>query len=280
MNNSKRRFLFQNGGYYHIYYKDKIASAFEPAHSHEFWHCVFVTRGRITQDQGGVQYYQVANEVLFTPPGVEHSLYAFSSETVYYCMAFSGELLGDVLRAYPHIEADLSNIRVNFELSREAAGLFDNICAVLRMLPESAIPYSRDQGYHLACAALSTALGEAPMLSRQWIIQREENPMNAVLRYFENYYYENLNIEEIAERFGFKCSTFCYRFRDRTGISPKRYITEKRIHEAIRLIEQGGLALNQVAEQVGYTDFSTFYRNFTRIMRQSPSEYQEKVRKG
>ncbi len=279
MNNSKRRFLFQNGGYYHIYYKDKNASTYEPTHSHEFWHCLFVTRGRITHEQGGTQYYQVEREVLFTPPGADHSLFAFAGETIYYCLAFSEELLEDALRAYPHIEKDLSNIRINFELSREAAGLFDNICAVLRMLPESTIPYARDQGYHLACAAISAALKEAPVASKQWIEQRAENPMNAVLRYFENYYYENLNIEEIAERFGFKCSTFCYRFRDRTGISPKRYLTEKRIHEAICLIEEGGLPLNQVAERVGYTDFSTFYRNFIRIMRVSPSEYQEKVRK-
>ena len=59
MNISKRRFLFQNGGYYHIFYRDVRVSAYEHPHMHSFWQCLFVKKGRITQIQDGTKYYQV-----------------------------------------------------------------------------------------------------------------------------------------------------------------------------------------------------------------------------
>lgn len=60
-----------------------------------------------------------------------------------------------------------------------------------------------------------------------------------------------------------------------TSAPPKRYIAEKRMHEALRLIHQKELALSRIAEDVGYKDFSTFYRNFYKTTGKSPSAYRE-----
>ena len=111
MNISKRRFLFQNGGYYHIFYRDVRVSAYEHPHMHSFWQCLFVKKGRITQIQDGTKYYQVEGEVFLTPPGREHSLYVFANDTVYYCVSFSEALLEDALIPYPQIKKDFSNIK-------------------------------------------------------------------------------------------------------------------------------------------------------------------------
>lgn len=142
------------------------------------------------------------------------------------------------------------------------------------------MPYEKDCGYHIACAVISAALADAPLLSQGQPNDgnEQESTMNAVVRYFEQFYFENLNIEEIAEKFGFKRGTFCNRFIERTGLSPKRYLTERRIHEAMCLIDTTDLPLNKVAEQVGYNDFSTFYRNFLRMTQKTPSEYQAQLR--
>lgn len=58
-------------------------------------------------------------------------------------------------------------------------------------------------------------------------------------------------------------------FRQYTGKSVKQYVTEVRIKEAKRLIGLGELPL----QQVGYRDFSTFYRNFLKLAGVSPAEY-------
>ena len=280
MNISKRRFLFQNGGYYHIFYRDVRVSAYEHPHMHSFWQCLFVKKGRITQIQDGTKYYQVEGEVFLTPPGREHSLYVFANDTVYYCVSFSEALLEDALIPYPQIKKDFSNIKVNYCVSPQRLALLDASCAALMKMPESVMPYEKDCGYHIACAVISAALADAPLLSQGQPNDgnEQESTMNAVVRYFEQFYFENLNIEEIAEKFGFKRGTFCNRFIERTGISPKRYLTERRIHEAMCLIDTTDPPLNKVAEQVGYNDFSTFYRNFLRITQKTPSEYQAQLR--
>lgn len=280
MNNNKRRFLFQNGGYYHVFYRDVKVSAYEHPHTHSFWQCLFVKNGRITQIQDGLKYHQVEGEVFLTPPGCEHSLYVFADDTVYYCISFSEVLLEDAIESYPQIEKDFSNIRINYSVSAQWRSLLEVLCSALTKIPKSTMPYGKDCGYHIACAALITALADAPLITQKKLNgeSNPENTMQAVVRYFEQYYFENLNIEEIAEKFGFKRATFCNRFIEHTGISPKRYLTERRIHEAMRLIDTTDLTLNKVAELVGYNDFSTFYRNFLHMTQTKPSEYQARLR--
>lgn len=41
----------------------------------------------------------------------------------------------------------------------------------------------------------------------------------------------------------------------------------------------GSIPLNKIAEEVGYNDFSTFYRNFCKMMEKPPSEYRAQVEK-
>lgn len=279
MNNSKRRILFQNGGHYHIFYRDVKANTYEHTHTHSFWQCVFVKKGRITQIQDGMKYYQVAGEAFLTPPGREHSLYGFANDTVYYCLSFSETLLDDAQALFPQIKKDFSNIRIYYSIAPERIALLDTSCAALMKAPESAAPFKKDYGYHIACAAVIAALADAPLLSGEEANGADApgNTMDAVVRYLEQFYYENLNIEEIAEKIGFKRGTFCNRFIKRTGISPKRYLTEKRIHEAMCLIDNTDLPLNKIAEQVGYNDFSTFYRNFLRMTQNTPSGYQARL---
>ena len=275
MNNNHRRFLFQNGGFYHIFYRDMRISAYESKHSHSFYQCTYVRRGRITQIQTGMKYYQVAGEVFLSPPGCEHSLYTFANDTVYYCISFSETLLEDALSSYPHIKKDFSNIRINYSLSSQRVAFLDTACKVLMEIPESGIPYERDHGYHIACAVVIAALADAPMIMREREndMNKPRNIMNAAIRYLEQFYYEDISIDDIADKFGFKRGTFCNRFIERTGISPKKYITEKRIHEAMLLIDTTELPFNVIAERVGYNDFSTFYRNFLRMTQKTPSEY-------
>lgn len=51
------------------------------------------------------------------------------------------------------------------------------------------------------------------------------------------------------------------------------YIQEKRIEEASCLI-RGGLPINQAAEQVGFNNYSYFYKTFKKIIGCNPTDYQ------
>ena len=83
---------------------------------------------------------------------------------------------------------------------------------------------------------------------------------------------------QLIEMSRFTKTTFFSCFREATGATPKQYITEKRMYKAVQLIQDTDLPFCQIAEEVGYHDFSTFFKNFCRMSSCSPTEYREKFR--
>lgn len=273
MNNKRRRLMFQAGGQYHLFLDTKYSGYMQP-HTHSFYQCVFVKQGHITQMLNGMKYHQIQGDMFFTPPECEHSLFVFGNDTIYYCLSFSRALGEKALALYPDILPDLSNIPPLYSLSGKAYKMLSNIFDALIVEPESVIPNINNEGYHLACAAVMTALSDAAVIkARPTDGYDEENTMNEAVSFMEQYYFQDLTLEEIAERFHFTKYNFYRKFIKKVGVSPKQFITEKRLQEALRLIHHTDYSLNKIAEQVGYNDFSTFYRNFYRMTGKNPSDY-------
>jgi AraC-like DNA-binding protein len=61
----------------------------------------------------------------------------------------------------------------------------------------------------------------------------------------------------------------------------KQYISERRIKQAVCLSNEQDLSLQEIAAIVGYEDYSTFFRNFHKIVGISPIQYRNnKIEKG
>lgn len=84
-----------------------------------------------------------------------------------------------------------------------------------------------------------------------------------------------LTVDGLARISTLSRSVFCKAFQQYTGKTVKAFITELRIGEATKIINTGDLSLQEIAEKVGYTDFSTFYRNFIQITGVSPAKYKK-----
>lgn len=68
---------------------------------------------------------------------------------------------------------------------------------------------------------------------------------------------------------------FCRSFKQSTGITPHRYVLQRRMELAKRLLEQSSGYLAEIARQVGFADQSQFTRVFHRIVGMTPSEYRK-----
>ena len=78
-------------------------------------------------------------------------------------------------------------------------------------------------------------------------------------------------IEEIANHL-FVSQTYLFRlFQKELHQTPRRYIMEKRMLLAQKMISTGEKATS-VCEQCGFYDYTTFYRNYTAFFGRSPSE--------
>lgn len=62
-------------------------------------------------------------------------------------------------------------------------------------------------------------------------------------------------------------------FRRSLGMSPQQYLTEKRMQRAWQLLETSDLAVQQIADRVGYTSLSSFSHRFREHFGYSPRHF-------
>lgn len=96
--------------------------------------------------------------------------------------------------------------------------------------------------------------------------------LDRVLAYVEAHLSERITLERIARHFYVSESTISQTFRKKMGVSFYRCVTQRRLIAAKELIA-GGTALESVSNQVGFMDYSAFYRAFRQEYGISPRQY-------
>ena len=98
--------------------------------------------------------------------------------------------------------------------------------------------------------------------------------LDQVMMYVEEHLSDKITLAEVARHFWVSQSTVSQTFRNKMGVSFYRCVTQRRLISAKTLIQQG-LSLETVAEQVGFTDYSAFYRAFKQEYGISPRQFRK-----
>lgn len=102
-----------------------------------------------------------------------------------------------------------------------------------------------------------------------------ENPLlEQVITYIHGHYGECLSLQNTAQRFFVSPSTIEHLFTQKLGWSFYRYVTKRRIIEAQNQIA-AGVPIKTVCANCGYSDYSNFYKAFTKEVGFSPSQYRD-----
>jgi len=96
--------------------------------------------------------------------------------------------------------------------------------------------------------------------------------LERVLNYVEANLSEKITLESTAKQFLVSASTISQIFHKQMGVSFYRIVTQRRLIAAKNKINIG-MPMEEVAEQVGFRDYSTFYRAFKQEYGISPREY-------
>ena len=97
--------------------------------------------------------------------------------------------------------------------------------------------------------------------------------MLEILEHINVHYKENIQAEELASLSGFSPSHFRRMFKSLTGKTISLYVQTLRIQEACNLLKNKELSVEQIAQDVGYSDMKHFYAVFKRITGKLPKAF-------
>jgi AraC-like DNA-binding protein len=86
-----------------------------------------------------------------------------------------------------------------------------------------------------------------------------------------------LDVNALAAEYGMSRTHFSHFFRARTGLTPARFATEVRVHQATRLLLDTRAPLKQIALECGFGDANYFCKVFRRFQHMSPASYRRTV---
>ena len=93
-----------------------------------------------------------------------------------------------------------------------------------------------------------------------------------ILRYIAGHLEEDLTVDALAGRFYLSRYYLMHRFKAVTGCTIHQYISQKRLLRAGELI-RSGTPVMKAAEQVGFSEYSTFLRAFRSTFHMNPREF-------
>lgn len=101
--------------------------------------------------------------------------------------------------------------------------------------------------------------------------------VNAVLQFVARNYAETYSLSEVARLAGLSQRHFASLCRKKTGRSYVEYVNTVRTEKAKDLLESSVLSITAIAFEVGYEEFSTFYRAFKKRYHLSPRAFRDRI---
>jgi AraC-like DNA-binding protein len=97
--------------------------------------------------------------------------------------------------------------------------------------------------------------------------------LDSVYRFTMAEFHRKIHLEEVADIANMTVNSFCRYFKRRTRKSYVDFLTEIRIGQACKLLQQKDLSISQICFEVGFSNLSNFNRKFRELNALTPSEF-------
>jgi AraC-like DNA-binding protein len=102
--------------------------------------------------------------------------------------------------------------------------------------------------------------------------QPRATELHKAIAFIEAHLFEEVLMTQIAKASGASESTLLRLFRREFGYAPSRYIQNRRLDEARRLLENGRYSVGQVGFMIGYSSSGAFAKAFRERFGHLPSD--------
>jgi transcriptional regulator GlxA family with amidase domain len=103
--------------------------------------------------------------------------------------------------------------------------------------------------------------------------------IQAVREFMDRHLHKPLTVPQLASRAGLSTAHFIRAFRAEFGVTPHRYLRERRLDRARELLATSAIPITDVCDRVGFLSLGTFSHLFKKVTGESPSEYRAKRRR-
>ena len=102
--------------------------------------------------------------------------------------------------------------------------------------------------------------------------------VNAVIKYINENYMKDITLGKLVKIAAVSTNTLLNQFSSLTGTSPMKYLNQRRLANASKLLMNTEMSVNEIAEYSGFADPAYFSRIFHRNMGVSPKAYRRMAR--
>ncbi len=263
-----------------FYYKD-VSLEHVSFHRHEYYEFYFFLEGSVDYQIRESTYPLKFGDFLLLPPGIPHRPLLRNTHTPYRRFVL---WLGKDF--YDRLAAQSQDLVYGFQtaatggpccfhtadhISRELQG------HLIDLLEEigNKTSFFHETSVRMMIASLLLTISRLVYDSLHQISPAYENALYLNLcSYISSHLQEDLTLEKLAAFFFVSKYHISHIFKENMGISLHQYIVKKRL-EASKNGLLSGLPFNQIIDQYGFHDYTSFYRAFKKEFGLSPTEYRE-----
>lgn len=243
-------------------------------HSHIFYEILYICSGNIQYLIKTERYQIQPGDIIIVPPGVGHQPILTDLQNASYrryVLWLSPLFMKGIMPLFP--DYDFTRPRLLRTTGTKWAILKDKFHAgILESEQKKAGWNAWVYGNTLE---LVTMLYRATVDKTSMHLKSEKPELlENILSFIEANLSENLSLDDTGKRFFVSRSTISNTFRKEMGISFYQYVTQRRLVAAKNKIQEN-LPLETISREVGFSDYSSFYRAFKNEYGISPRQFKE-----
>lgn len=230
-------------------------------HMHDFYELIFFVHGDVDYMIESKSKKLVSNDIILIPAGLLHYGVAnIEVEYERYVLKFPLRLINDTLaKEIQEFTCFSGNYPALKELFIKLDNIYNN--------------YSDEHKYILMVNTLSEILINMQNKSKvsDELIGVYHNPVvSKVIAYINENIKKNITLTDICNDLNFSRAHISNEFSRVMKIPVMTYIRYKKIIAAHQKILEGNVKINEVAYEYGFEEYSTFYRNYIKIIGKPP----------
>ena len=261
----------------------KLASDSQQAqkpHTHDYFQIYYIVKGSLEHFTKDDSSTLSQGDMFIIPPKSVHYIKHLDG-AVFYAFSFTLESLGKVDNINKFTFNFLKNLSKNNLIRARITVPLSEVLTVNNIM-EKIYKEFNDKSVAFAEVMRSYANILITLFARVYYENLPENQPYSLaqnreqvihcINYIKDNYMENFSLTEMSKKCAMSKSVFCKLFKEISGKTFNDFVNYTRITNAKSLIKKN-YKMVDVCSLCGYSDFSTFYRNFKKITGKSPHTY-------